>query len=96
MNHQKTEKKNTCTDRDYIWRFRLDDISNKKSHDDLTVEYIRRQLVELLNFVILTYNEKKVQINGFKLINDMEMNHDIFVKSDADLLSKNANKKEEN
>jgi hypothetical protein len=93
----KTQKKNICTERDYIWRFRLDDISDEKSHEDLTVKYIRRQLEELLNFVVLTYNGKKVHINGFKLIKDLEMNYDIFVKSDINVLSKDskkANKKE--
>jgi hypothetical protein len=98
MNHQKTEKKTTCTNTDYIWRFRVDDTSDEKSHEDVTVKYIRRQLEELLNFVVLTYNEKKVHINGFKLTKDLEMNYDIFVKSDTAVLSKdskNANKKEE-
>lgn len=96
MNTQKTKKKNICAERDYIWRFRIDDTSDEKSHEDVTVKYIRRQLEELLNFVVLTYNEKKVHINGFKLIKDLEMNYDLFVTSDTELLSKdskNANKK---
>jgi hypothetical protein len=98
-NGQKTEKKNTNLEGDYIWRFRLDDISNKRVNEDLTVEYIRRQLEELLNFVVLTYNEKKVKIDGFKFIKDVTVNYDIFVKPDNDSVSKNSRnmkKKEEN
>jgi hypothetical protein len=98
-NHQKIEKKNANLDEDYIWRFRLDNISNERVNEDLTVEYIRRQLEELLNFVVLTYNEKKVKIDGFKFIKDLNMNYDIFVKPDNDSVSKNsrnAKKKEKN
>jgi hypothetical protein len=94
----KIEKKNKCLDGDYIWRFRLDDLSNVRVNEDLTVEYIRRQLEELLNFVVLTYNEKKVKIDGFKFIKDLDMNYDLFVKPDTDSISKNSSnvkKKEE-
>jgi len=97
-NGQKSEKKNTNLDEDYIWRFRLDNISNERVNEDLTVEYIRRQLEELLNFVVLTYNEKKVKIDGFKFIKDLDMNYDLFVKPDTDSISKNSSnvkKKEE-
>jgi hypothetical protein len=76
----KEKKQPECVDEDYIWRFRVDDISKKRSNEDVTVEYIRRQLEELLNFVKLTYNEKNVPINGFKLINNLDMNYTLFVK----------------
>ena len=98
-NGQKTEKKNTNLEGDYIWRFRLDDMSNERCNEDLTVEYIRRQLGELLNFVVLTYDGKKVKIDGFKFTKDLNMNYDIFVKSDNDSFSNNSRnmkKKEEN
>ena len=89
-NGQKTEKRNKNLGGDYIWRFRLDNISNERVNEDLTVEYIRRQLEELLNFVVLTYNEKKVKIDGFKFIKDLDMNYDLFVKPDTDSISKNS------
>ena len=97
-NGHKADKKNKYLDGDYIWRFRLDDMSNERCNEDLTVEYIRRQLEELLNFVVLTYNEKKVKIDGFKFIKDLDMNYDLFVKPDTDSISKNSSnvkKKEE-
>jgi hypothetical protein len=98
-NGHKADKKNKYLDGDYIWRFRLDDMSNERCNGDLTVEYIRRQLGELLNFVVLTYDGKKVKIDGFKFTKDLNMNYDIFVKSDNDSFSNNSRnmkKKEEN
>ena len=98
-NGHKADKKNKYLDGDYIWRFRLDDMSNERCNEDLTVEYIRRQLGELLNFVVLTYDGKKVKIDGFKFTKDLNMNYDIFVKSDNDSFSNNSRnmkKKEEN
>jgi len=74
-------------------------MSNERCNEDLTVEYIRRQLGELLNFVVLTYDGKKVKIDGFKFTKDLNMNYDIFVKSDNDSFSNNSRnmkKKEEN
>ena len=89
-NEQKTEKKNKYLDGDYIWRFHLDDISNERVNEDLTVEYIRGQLEELLNFVVLTHDGKKVKIDGFKFIKNLNMNYDIFVKPDNDSISRNS------
>ncbi len=76
---------------DYIWRFHVEDVPKKRNNKDVTVEYIRRQLEELLNFVKLTYNEKNVKINGFKLINNLEVNHNLFVKPKNELLRNNSN-----
>jgi hypothetical protein len=80
----KEKKQIECVDEDYIWRFRLDDLPKERSTTDVTVEYIRRQLEELLNFVRLTYNEKNVKINGFKFINNVDMNYHLFGKPEND------------
>lgn len=40
--------------------------------DEPLVEFIRTQLKDLLQIVILTCKGKRVRVNGFKLLNNLE------------------------
>lgn len=52
---------------EYVWRFKLDPaIRRRPLYDDKRTEMIRIQLKELLGILYLTYNGKKVKVNGFK------------------------------
>ena len=54
------------TDDDFVWRFKLESgTPEKRLYKDKRTELIRVQLKELLNVLYLTYNGKKVNVDGF-------------------------------
>jgi len=64
--------------RDYIWRFKLDPEKVQISRDDAFVDLFRSQLQDLLKIVVLTKNGKRVRVDAFRFINDMEKEYKIF------------------
>jgi hypothetical protein len=65
---------------DFIFRFKLDEIQDEKVYDDPLTEMVRSQLAALLDVVVLTENDKPVNVNGFKFINDLDTVNSIFPK----------------
>ena len=48
------------------------------SRDDAFVDLFRSQLQDLLKIVVLTKNGKRVRVDAFRFINDMEKEYKIF------------------
>jgi hypothetical protein len=64
---------------DFVFRFRLDQpASDEAACDDPLIELIRGQLADLLDAVILTHHGKRVRVDGFRLLQDPDTQHDIF------------------
>ena len=87
MDTSSDKKKKSCNvvdERgDYIFRFSVDVPGGEPLVDEPLVDFVRCQLADLLKIVILTENGKKVRINGFRFLNDLEKEHKIW-KSKAD------------
>lgn len=62
---------------DYIFRFRLD--LPQERADEPLVDFVRCQLADLLQIVVLTHNGKRVRVNGFRFLNNSEREHKIWV-----------------
>jgi len=76
---EKLDNKDDSED-DYIFRFQLEPDKLESVYDDPLLELVRGMLADLLDCVILTYKGKRVQIDGFRLLQDMETQYDIFPK----------------
>ncbi|MGD2248812.1 MAG: hypothetical protein PVF58_10445 [Candidatus Methanofastidiosia archaeon] len=63
---------------DYIFRFTID--SPQETADEPLVDFVRCQLADLLQIVVLTYNGKRVRVNGFLLLDNSEREHKIWVE----------------
>ena len=62
---------------DYIFRFK---ISPQENTDEPLVDFVRRQLADLLQIVVLTHNGKRVSVNGFLFLDNSEREHKIWVE----------------
>ena len=67
--------------RDYVFRFRVDPSGEAPVYDDALVELIRGQLADLLDAVILTDHGRRVGIDGFRLLQEPEIQYEIFPQS---------------
>lgn len=83
VHHSQEKKKKEATPisvdekGDYIFRFSIDVLHDEYSPEPL-VDFVRRQLADLLKVVVLTHNGRKVRVNGFRLLNDLEREHKIW------------------
>jgi len=76
----KKEKEVVDENGDYIWRFKLSPEVDKAQaeEEDAFVDLFRRQLQDLLKIIVLTKDGKRVRIDGFRLINNVEKEFKIF------------------
>lgn len=69
----------TPEDGEYVFRFRLQaEEPNVDSYDDPLLELIRGQLEDIQRAVILTCGGHRVQVDGFRLLRDLETQYDLF------------------
>jgi len=69
----------TPEDGEYVFRFRLQaQEPGVDSYDDPLLELIRGQLEDLQRAVVLTYGGRRVQVDGFRLLRDLETQYDLF------------------
>lgn len=64
---------------DYMFRFSIDVLQDENSPDEPLVDFVRCQLADLLKVIVLTHNGKRVKVNGFRFLNDMEREHKIWI-----------------
>ncbi len=64
---------------DYVFRFRTEPSSTGEPvYDDPLVELIRGQLADLLDSVVLTDHGRRVRVDGFRLLQNMDTQYEIF------------------
>jgi hypothetical protein len=69
----------TPEDGEYVFRFRLQaEEPNVDSYDDPLLELVRGQLEDILRAVVLTCNGRRVQVDGFRLLRDLETQYHLF------------------
>lgn len=73
------------SDEDYIFRFPLEPEKIETVYDDPLLEMVRGLLADLLDCVILTYKGKRVRVDGFRLLQDLDTQYDIFPKKNDNL-----------
>jgi len=73
---------------DYVFRFELNAKPEGTLYDDPLVEFVRSQLEDLLNFLVLTKDGEEVKVNGFKLLDDRGNEYRIFRENPIKLLEK--------
>ena len=69
---------------DYIFRFPLEPEKIETVYDDPLLEMVRGLLADLLDCVILTYKGKRVRVDGFRLLQDLDTQYEIFPKKKDD------------
>lgn len=65
-------------ERDFVWRFRLDEKPLIPLNADPLIELLRVQWEELLKLCIPVSGTTHVKIDGFVLMRDLEIVHPIF------------------
>lgn len=55
---------------EYVFRFQLDNSEEESLYDDKYIEMVRKQLINLLDIVILHSGNKEIKIDGFRFEND--------------------------
>lgn len=64
---------------DYVFRFSLAECDpGEPVYDDPLLELIRGQLADLLDAVVLTFQGKRVRVDGFALMQEPDAIHAIF------------------
>ncbi|MBE9565584.1 MAG: hypothetical protein IMF16_02415 [Proteobacteria bacterium] len=64
---------------DYVFRFRLEPKAKEEAgYDDPLLELVRGQLADLLDAVVLTFHGQRVRVDGFRLFQDPDTQHEIF------------------
>lgn len=69
---------------DYIFRFPLEPEKLETLYDDPLLELVRGLLADLLDCVILTYHGERVRVDGFRLLQDLDTQYEIFPKKDTE------------
>ncbi|MBU7047247.1 MAG: hypothetical protein HXS54_12510 [Theionarchaea archaeon] len=74
------KKKNSQVDErgDYIFHFEISPSHNEDMPDEPLTEFVRCQLRDLLQIIVLTHNGERVKVNGFQFLNDTEREHKIW------------------
>ena len=67
---------------DYIFRFPLEPDKLEVVYEDHLLELVRGLLADLLDCVVLTYHGKRVRVDGFRLLQDMDTEYKIFPDKD--------------
>lgn len=81
MDNQEAKERDGETqegERDFVWRFRLDEKPLAPLNADPLIELLRVQWEELLKLCIPVSGTTHVKIDGFVLMRDLEVVHPIF------------------
>jgi len=63
---------------DFVFQFRLEPQTQEETgYDDPLLELIRGQIADLLDTVILTDHGRRVRVDGFRLIQNPEVQYDV-------------------
>lgn len=76
------------TAKDVIFRYKLEsntELCTEPLYKDKVVEFFRREVVDLLDVVELTYNGEPVKIDGFAFINEPNNIYRLFAISKGTL-----------
>lgn len=85
MGNRSHEKKEVTTPElvdergDYIFRFGIETPQDGTKNDEPLVDFVRCQLEDLLKIIVLTHDGKRVRVTGFRLLNDEEREHRLWV-----------------
>jgi hypothetical protein len=64
---------------DYVFRFPLGEkVTDREGYDDPLLEVVRGLLADLCSTVVLTYKGRRVRVDGFRLLQDPDQQHEIF------------------
>lgn len=67
---------------EYVFRFRVEPTAgNDVGYDDPLVELVRGQLADLLDTAILTADGRRVRVDGFRLLQDPDIQYEVFPES---------------
>lgn len=70
---------------DYVFRFPLPGPdAGEAKYDDPLLELVRGQLADLLDVAVLTYHGKRVIVDGFRLLQDPDTQHEIHLRELSD------------
>jgi hypothetical protein len=69
---------------DYVFRFPLEPEKLETFYDDPLLELVRGLLADLLDCVILTYHGERVKVDGFRLLQDLDTQYEVFPKKEAE------------
>ncbi|WP_291321813.1 hypothetical protein [Desulfonatronospira sp.] len=78
--HNYLKKKPSVVDEsgDFIFRFVLSSNEKQPLYSDPLIEMVREQICNLLNVVVMTSGNKEVNIDGFKLLNNLDCVYKLF------------------
>ncbi|MGB9699258.1 MAG: radical SAM protein [Thermodesulfobacteriota bacterium] len=65
-------------EKDYIFRYQINSAKEKSSRNPL-LELIRGELASLMDLVTLFHKGEEVKVDGFRLLNECEVIHEIFL-----------------
>ncbi|MBV8370835.1 MAG: hypothetical protein JO036_18125 [Candidatus Eremiobacteraeota bacterium] len=68
----------TGAERDFVWRFKLDEKPLVPLNDDPLLELMRVQWEQLLSLCVPMHGEQRVKVDGFALLRDLDTVHPIF------------------
>ena len=75
----KSQEEPGASDEHYVFRFRLEPKTTEGAGcDDPLLELVRGQLADLLDAVVLTFHGQRVRVDGFRLFQDPDTQHEIF------------------
>ncbi len=81
--YEKKEGNNLIDEKgDYIFRFGISPPESGNESEEPLIDFVRCQLQDLLQIIVLTHDGKRVRVNGFRLLNDTEREHKIWKKNE--------------
>ena len=64
---------------EYVFRFPVQPVAGEEAaYDDPLVELVRGQLADLLDTAILTDGGHRVRVDGFRLLQDADIQYEVF------------------
>lgn len=64
---------------EYVFRFRVEPTAGEEGvYEDPLVELVRGQLADLLDAAILTDHGKRVRVDGFRLLQEPDVQYEVF------------------
>ena len=80
-----TPAEEPCGRGDYVFRFPVNATAGEEAvYSDPLVELIRGQLADLLDAVVLTEQGRRVRVDGFRLLQEPDIQYRIFPQSRED------------
>jgi len=68
---------------EYVFRFPVQPVAGEEAaYDDPLVELVRGQLADLLDTAILTDHGNRVRVDGFRLLQDPDIQYEVFPQVD--------------